>query len=168
MTTSRTRTIEWQDPALSVQALAGRTGREFLEAIISEQVAQPPITRTLGFALVAVAEGYARFEGDAAEFQYNPIGVVHGGLACTMLDSALGCAVMSLLDAQTAYTTAQIAVHLTRPITVTTGRLIAEANVVHKGSRLATAEGRLLDAGGKLLAHGTTTCMLFARTGAAT
>jgi uncharacterized protein (TIGR00369 family) len=160
---TRTRTIEWQDPALCVQGLAGRTGLEFLRSIVAGEVPQPPITHTLGFALTAADEGSARFEGEAAEFQYNPIGVVHGGVACTMLDSALGCAVMSVLDAQTAYTTVQIAVHMTRPITEATGRLIAKANVVHRGSRMATAEGRLLDASGKLLAHATTTCMVFPR-----
>jgi uncharacterized protein (TIGR00369 family) len=165
MSQSRSKTIQWQDPALCAAGAKGRSGLEFLRAMIAGQVPPPPITETLGFSLVSVEQGFARFEGLAAEFHYNPLGTVHGGVACTLLDSALGCAVMTTLDAETGYTTAQIAVHLTRPITVATGRMIAEAKVVHRGGRVATAEGRLTDDDGKLLAHATTTCVIFPRAG---
>ena len=159
----RTRTFTWRDPLLSAAAAEGRTGLEFLRAIIAGKVPPPPIAMALDFTLVDASDGYARFEGNAAEFHYNPIGVVHGGLACTLLDSAMGCAVMSTLDARNAYTTVQLNVNLTRAITRDTGRLIAEARVVHRGGRIATADGRLQDSAGKLLAHATTTCMIFPR-----
>lgn len=159
----RTRTFSWQDPLLTSAAAEGRTGLEFLQALISGKVPPPPIAMALDFALVGASDGYARFEGTAAEFHYNPIGVVHGGLACTLLDSAMGCAVMSTLDAEHAYTTVHLSVNLTRPITGDTGRLIAEARIVHRGSRTATADGKLTDSAGKLLAHASTTCMIFQR-----
>jgi uncharacterized protein (TIGR00369 family) len=163
MDANRSRTFTWQDPALSVAALAGKTGLEFLRLMIAGEIPQPPITQALGFALTAAEAGFARFESAPAEYQYNPMGTVHGGMACTMLDSALGCSVMSTLDADTAYTTAQIAVHLTRPVTTSTRLMIAEAKIVHRGGRIATAEGRLLDERGRVLAHGTTTCAIFPR-----
>lgn len=163
MSEVRTRTYQWPDPAQFAAALAGSSGLEFLRTMVAAEAAQVPIANTLGFRLTAADPGFARFEGDVAEFQYNPMGVVHGGMACTMLDSALGCAVMSTCDAKTAYTTAQINVNLTRPITIATGRMIAEARVVHRGSRIATAEGKLLDPQGGLLAHATTTCLIFPR-----
>ncbi|HZA51503.1 MAG TPA: PaaI family thioesterase [Myxococcaceae bacterium] len=160
---NRTRTFSWQDPLLTSAAAEGRTGLEFLRALIAEKVPPPPIANALDFKLVDASDGYARFEGTAAEFHYNPIGVVHGGVACTLLDSAMGCAVMSTLDARHAYTTVQLNVNLTRPITRETGRLIAEARIVHRGSRISTADGKLVDAAGKLLAHASTTCMIFDR-----
>jgi uncharacterized protein (TIGR00369 family) len=159
----RTRSYQWPDPAQFAARLSGHSGLEFLRTMVEAGASQVPIACTLGFRLTAVEPGFARFEAEVAEFQFNPMGVVHGGMACTLLDSALGCAVMSTCDAQTAYTTAQLNVNLTRPITLATGRMIAEAKVVHRGSRIATAEGKLLDPQGVLLAHATTTCALFPR-----
>jgi uncharacterized protein (TIGR00369 family) len=164
MEPSRSRTFEWQDPALSVAALAGKSGLAFLRSMIAGEIPMPPIAQALGFALTAAEEGFARFESAPAEYQYNPMATVHGGVVCTLLDSAMGCAVMTTLDPDTAYTTAQLAVHLTRPITIATQRMIAEAKIVHRGNRIATAEGRLLDERGRVLAHGTTTCAIFPRT----
>ena len=163
MDATRSRTFTWQDPALSVAALSGKTGLEFLRLMIAGKVPQPPITQALGFALTNAEDGFARFESQPAEYQYNPMGTVHGGMACTMLDSAMGCAVMTTLDADTAYTTAQLAVHLTRPVTTSTQLMIADAKIVHRGGRIATAEGRLVDERGRVLAHGTTTCAIFPR-----
>jgi uncharacterized protein (TIGR00369 family) len=162
----RTRTFSWEDPFVTSAGADGRTGLEFLQALIAGAIPPPPIARALDFTLVAASLGFARFESVAAEFHYNPIGVVHGGFACTLLDSALGCAIMSTLDADHAYTTVQLNVNLTRAITRDTGRVIAEAHVVQRGSRVATAEAKLTDTAGKLLAHATTTCMVFARAGA--
>ena len=160
---TRTRSFEWHDPMQTATGVHGRTGLQFLQAMIDGEVPLPPIMATLDYALTKVEPGYARFECDPAEFHYNPIGVVHGGLACTLLDSAMGCAVMTMLDEKSAYTTAQLAVHLTRAISVATGHLIAESHVVHKGGRVATAEGKLLDAKGQLYAHSTTTCLIMPR-----
>ncbi|HTM20640.1 MAG TPA: PaaI family thioesterase [Kofleriaceae bacterium] len=158
-----TRTTEWQDVGLAVAGLAGKTGLEFLRAIIGGQLPHPPISATLDFHITAADEGYARFEGRAGEHQYNPMATVHGGVACTLLDSAMSCAVMSVLDAESAYTTAQLNVNLTRPITAATGALIAEGRILHRGRTLATAEGKLIDAKGTVLAHATTTCLIIPR-----
>jgi uncharacterized protein (TIGR00369 family) len=157
------RTFAWDSPALHLAAVEGKTGLAFLQAIIAGELPQAPISHTLGYLLVAAAEGFARFEGTPAEYHYNPMGAVHGGYACTLLDSAMGAAVMSTLDARTAYTTAQVAVHLTRAITRDTGVVAAEGRVIHRGGRVATAEARLCDAAGALLAHGTTTCVILPR-----
>jgi uncharacterized protein (TIGR00369 family) len=161
--TNRTRTIEWNDPMLTANGAHGKTGLEFLQALIEGKIPPPPICATLDFTLIHVEEGLARFEGHPAEFQYNPIGVVHGGFATTLLDSAMGCAVMSTLDANSAYTTTQISINLTRAITAQTGPIVAESRVVHRGRSVATAEGTLKDAQGRLLAHATSTCMLMPR-----
>jgi len=101
------------------------------------------------------------FEGLPQERHYNPIGVVHGGLAMTLLDSALGCAVHSMLDRGETYTTLEIKVNLVRPITRDTGPIRAEGRIVYRGRTVGTSEGDLKDAGGKLYAHATTTCMIF-------
>lgn len=163
MTTNRTRTIEWNDPIPLARAAHGKSGLEFLQMIARGELDQPPIGATLSFALIEAGEGYARFRGEPGEHIYNPMGTVHGGYACTLLDSAMGCAVMTALDASHGYTTAQLAVHLCRPITAETGPLIAEGRLIHAGSRVMTAEGFLRDGRDRLLAHGTTTCMVFDR-----
>jgi uncharacterized protein (TIGR00369 family) len=157
------RTFEWESPALHVAAAAGKTGLAFLQAILAGTIPQAPISHALGYLLVAAADGFARFEGTPAEYHYNPMGAVHGGFACTLLDSAMGAAVMSTLDERTAYTTVQLAVHLTRAISRETGVVAAEGRVIHRGGRVATAEARLCDAAGALLAHGTTTCVILPR-----
>lgn len=144
-------------------AANGRTGLEFLQGILNGSIPSAPIQATLGFALVEVSEGVARFALDPSEHLYNPMNGVHGGVTCTLLDSAMGSAVMSTLDEKTAYTTADLVVHLVRPISVKTGRVIADGKVVHRGNRLVTAEGRLTDGQGRLLAHATTTCLLIER-----
>jgi uncharacterized protein (TIGR00369 family) len=165
MSALRTRTFEWQDPMITAKAADGLTGLAYLQTMIAGKIPKPPIGHALDFVLVAVADGFARFESTPAEYHYNPMGAVHGGYACTLLDSALGCAVMTTLDERSMYTTAQLSLQLTRAIFVDTGPVAAEARVVHRGSRLATAEGRLTDAKGRLLAHGTTTCLIFPRAG---
>ena len=107
-----------------------------------------------------VEEGRALFVCTPAEYHYNPIGAVHGGLACTLLDSAMGCAVHTMLPAGVGYTTVELKVSFLRPITLKTGRLLCEGTIIHLGSRIATAEARLLDTSGKLYGHATTTCMI--------
>ena len=96
-----------------------------------------------------------------AEYHYNPLGMVHGGLACTPLDSAMGCAVHTMLPAAIGYTTVELKVNFLRPITLQTGRLPCEGTTIHVGNRIATAEARLLDTSGELYGHATTTCMIF-------
>jgi uncharacterized protein (TIGR00369 family) len=157
---ARTRTIAWDDPMIG--ALAGRrmAGIEYLRAIRDGRIPQPPIAWTLDFTLEEVEEGRVTFAATPAEFHYNPIGVVHGGVAVTLLDSAMGSAVHSLLPAGVGYTTLEIKTNLLRAITLDTGPVRAEGTVVHAGRRTALAEGRLTDAAGKLLAHATSTCLI--------
>jgi uncharacterized protein (TIGR00369 family) len=163
MTEPRSRTFEWQDPMAHVAGVEGKSGLAFLHAILAGDLPPAPISQALGFVLAEAREGYARFRGVPEEYHYNPMGSVHGGYACTLLDSALGCAVMTVLDEKTAYTTVQIGVHLTRPITKDTGPIDAEARIVHRGGRMATAEATLKDQKGALLAHATTTCIILPR-----
>ena len=114
----------------------------------------------MGFRLVEAEPGRAVFEMEAGPEHYNPIGSVHGGVALTLLDSAMGCAVHTLLEAGVRYTTLEVKTNFVRPITADTGTIRCEGTVLHKGSRIATAEGKLTDASGRLLAHGTTTCLI--------
>ncbi|HEX7264760.1 MAG TPA: PaaI family thioesterase [Candidatus Dormibacteraeota bacterium] len=161
---SRTRTITWEDPTAALGKAAGMTGLEFLQAIFSGTLPAPPITATMGFTGAEAEEGKVTFVGEAGEHLYNPIGVVHGGFAMTILDSAMACAVHSTLAAGEAYTTLETKVNFVRPITLETGRLRCEGTIVHRGGKVATAEGRLIaETTGKLLAHGTTTCLVFKR-----
>ena len=136
-------------------------GLGFLRAIVAGELPMPPIANTLGFTLVEVENGRAVFAGIPEMRHYNPIGVVHGGFTCTLLDSALGCAVHSTLAKGEAYTTLEIKVNLVRAITLETGKVTADARIVYRGRTLGTAEAYLKDAAGKLYAHATTTCMVF-------
>jgi uncharacterized protein (TIGR00369 family) len=142
---------------------------EYLQAIMSGELPPPPIAMTLGLQPVELGEGRAVFAAEPAEYHYNPIGLVHGGLAATLLDSATGCAVQTTLPAGVGYTTLELKTNFVRAITRDTGRVLCEAEVVHRGGTIATAEGRLrAEATGKLLAHGTSTCMIIAANGART
>src|SRR5438093_10499783 len=157
----RSRSVSWEDPFLVMQAAPGRTGLELLKDVFEGKLPPPPITQTLGFIGVSVEEGKAIFEGEPDESVYNPIGVVHGGYAMTLLDSAMGCAVHSTLAAGERYTTLEVKANFVRPITLDTGRVRCEGIVIHRGGTIATAEGKLVALStGKLLAHGTTTCLI--------
>jgi uncharacterized protein (TIGR00369 family) len=119
-----------------------------------------PIAELVGFDLVELGEGRASFAMDPAERHYNPLGTVHGGIAATLLDSAMGCAVHTTLGEGENYTTLELKVNFVRAITEATGRVVATGSVIHRGGRVATAEARLTDGGGRLLAHGTSTCLI--------
>jgi uncharacterized protein (TIGR00369 family) len=157
---NRTRTITWDDPAVTAQAARQMSGREFQEAMRDGRVPGAPIAHLLDFQSVEVGDGRIVFACTPAEYHYNPIGVVHGGLACTLLDSALACAIHTKLPAGVAYTTVELHVNFLRPLTVETGPVRCEAEVIHIGRSMATAQGRLIDSAGKLYAHGTTTCLI--------
>jgi len=137
------------------------SGLEFLQGILEGRFPPPLIGAALKFELVEVEHGRAVFEGTPEFGFYNPIGVVHGGYAATLLDSCMGCAVHAGLPAGQAYTTLEFKINFVRAITDQTGRVRAEGRVLHPGNRAATAEGNLYDVRGKLLAHGTTTCLVF-------
>jgi len=146
----------------SREDIAGLTGLEMLQAIISGELPSPPIGAHMGFHLVEVEPGKAVFEGAAGPHLLNPLGGVHGGVALTLIDSAAGCAVHTELPAGTGYTTVETKVNFTRPIAPDGGTVRCEGRIVSRGRRIATADARLLDAGGKLLAHGTSTLMILA------
>jgi len=157
----RTRTVTWEDPFEVPRAAAGRSGIELLRDVFSGKLPPPPITATMGFTGVEVDEGRAVFEGDPGEHLYNPIGSVHGGFAMTLLDSAMGCAIHTTLKAGERYTTLEVKANFVRPITADTGRVRCEGVVVHRGATVATAEAKLFAIEtGRLLAHGTTTCLI--------
>jgi uncharacterized protein (TIGR00369 family) len=163
-TKARTQTITWADPMDALTRGAGFSGLEFIRAIFEGKLPAPPITVTMGFTGGTAEEGKVTFIGEAGEHLYNPIGVVHGGFAMAILDSAMGCAVHTTMAVGEAYTTLETKVNFVRPITLETGPLLCEGTVVHRGSKVATAEGRLIaERTGKLLAHGTTTCLVFNR-----
>ncbi|HET9986137.1 MAG TPA: PaaI family thioesterase [Longimicrobiales bacterium] len=156
----RTLTITWDDPLPTAAAARRLSGLDFLRAMLRGEYPPPPMAMMLGFRLKAVEPGRVVFRGEPGEMHYNPIGVVHGGLAATLCDSAGGCAVATMLPAGVGYTTLEIKVNFVRPLTRDTGPVECEARVLHAGGRVATAEARLTDAAGRLCAHATTTCLI--------
>jgi uncharacterized protein (TIGR00369 family) len=158
---SRSRTLVWQDPIPTAAAGATMTGMEYMSAVVRGEMPPPPIAVTMRLRPVELEEGRVVFEGEPGEEHYNPIGVVHGGYAATLLDSALGCAVHPTLPAGVGYTSLGLEAKFVRPISRDTGRVLCEANVVYRGRKQATAEAKLIAAeSGKLLAHGVATCMI--------
>jgi len=157
---SRTRVISWEDPMAAVETGKTISGIEYLKALQSGELPPPPIAVLMGMWITEVSEGRVVFAAEPAEYHYNPLGTVHGGVMATLLDSALGCAVQSMLPAGTSYTTLELKVNYLRPITTKTGTVYCEGKIIYVGGRVATAEGRLTDAQGKLYAHGTTTCII--------
>ena len=141
--------------------VAGRTGLELLQAMLRGELPSAPIARTLNFQLMEVGEGRAVFQGQPGPDHRNPMGGIHGGWYATLLDSALGCAVHTLMPAGRGYTTAELGVNLVKAIGPKVQRVRAEGRVLHCGRQLATAEARLVGPDGTLYAHATTTCLVF-------
>lgn len=135
-------------------------GLEFFERVMSGEFASAPMATLLGLRITEVARGRIVIAGTATEQFYNGLGIAHGGFAATMLDTALGCAINTMQPAGRVFTTLELKVNYTRPLTRESGELRCEATVLHAGSRTATAEGRILDAHGRLCAHATTTCIV--------
>lgn len=153
--------ISWEDPTVLAERARGMSGVEFLQAIAAGELPKAPIQETMGFEIVEAEEGRLVVAAFPGERHYNPIGVVHGGFAATVLDTALGAVVHSTLELGEAYTTLETKFNLVRPITGDTGEVGCEGRIVHRGRRVATSEADIKDADGKLLAHGTSTCMIF-------
>jgi uncharacterized protein (TIGR00369 family) len=158
---ARTRTFSWEDPAAAVAAAPSLAGIDYMRAIARGTLPPPPIASLLGMDLVEVDEGRALFALEPAEWMYNPLGSVHGGVAATLLDSCMGCAVQTLLEAGVSYTTSDLQVRYVRGMSADSGRVLAEGRVVHSGRRTATAEGRLcVERDGSLVAHASTGCVI--------
>lgn len=158
----RQRLVSWEDPTPSAGKARTMSGLAYMQAMIDGHYPPPPIASVMNMRLDAVERGRATFSLLPDESLYNPIGSVHGGVAATLCDSALGCAVHTTLEAGQAYTTVELKVNYIRPILATTGRLTCIAQVIHAGRRTATADCRIEDERGKLYAHGSTTCLIFA------
>lgn len=141
--------------------VAGKTGLEVFAMMFAGEIPYPPIAETLDFQLIEVAHGRAVFQGKPMLKHYNPLGSVHGGWFATLLDSALGCAVHTTLEPGRGYTTAELKVNITRPLTTQVPLVRAIGQVIHLGRRMATADARLVGPDGKLYAHGSTTCFMF-------
>ena len=157
---ARRRTVTWKDPAQTAQWAGKISGKEFFEKLQSGELPPPPVVELLGMSLDEVGEGRAVFALEPSECHYNPIGVVHGGVIATMLDSAVGCAIHTTLPEGVAYTTLEIKINYLRATTVKTGRIRAEGQVIHVGRKSAVAEGKVFDAHNKLIATCSTTCIL--------
>jgi uncharacterized protein (TIGR00369 family) len=138
-------------------------GLDFLTAIKRGQIPQPPIAKLLGYRIVHVEKGYTVFELEPAEYLYNPFGSVHGGISSTLLDTGMTSAILSTLSKGLVCSTLEIKTNFIRQITAEISRIRCEAKTVHVGSRVATAEGRILDNEGKLYAHGMNTCMIYSK-----
>ena len=145
----------------TMEQLNGKSGRQILAAMMSGELPHPHMGETLGFDLIEVGDGHAVFQGVPHFRFYNPMGTVHGGWYSTLLDSALGCAVHSMLLAGRAYTTAELSINIVKAASHKTGPLRAIGKVIHSGQQMATAEAKILDIEGRLYAHGTTTCFVF-------
>jgi len=142
----RARTVTWEDPLIGAKAARTMSGLDYLWAMSRGELPLPPMLELMGFEPVEIEEGRVAFAVSPAEYHYNTIGTVHGGLACTLFGSAMGCAVHTALPAGAGYTTIELKVNLLRPITIATGRLLCEGKTIHVGGRIATAEARLNDA----------------------
>ena len=158
---TRTRTYSWTDPAEQAALLGTRSGLDLLRAMAAGELPPPPIMDLVDLSGMDVEEGRVTFYLEPREFHYNPLGTVHGGVIATMLDSAAGCSVHSTLPAGVAYTSLDLNVKFLRPVTVASGRLACAGQVLQSGRRTALAEARMTDAAGRLVAHATSSCMLF-------
>jgi uncharacterized protein (TIGR00369 family) len=137
------------------------SGLEFVQGLVDGTLPLNTIAETLGYDATEVVSGRVVVTCTPNGTQLNPAGTVHGGLAATLLDSCMGLAIQSTLEKGVRSTTLEFKISLVRPITVETGLIRAEGVVLSSGRRIGTAEGRITDQEGRLLAHGTTTCLVF-------
>ncbi|MDG4801585.1 PaaI family thioesterase [Micromonospora sp. WMMD980] len=160
-TQERSRTFTWSDPVAGAAHVGRRGGLELMRAMIAGELAAPPITSLIDIARMEADEGRVVVELLPQEFHYNPLGTVHGGVLSTLLDTAAGCAVHTTLPAGVGYTSLDLNVKFLRPVTVASGTLRCEGTVLQRGRRTALAEARLTDPMNRLVAHATSSCLLF-------
>lgn len=158
---ARTRTFGWSDPTLHADLVGRRSGLQLLQAMSTGELPAPPIMQLMDLAAFRAEEGSVTVELDPQEFHYNPLGTVHGGVISTLLDTAAACTVHSTLPAGVGYTSLDLNVKFLRPVTIASGRLTCTGSILQSGRRTALAEARLTDARGRLLAHATSSCLLF-------
>jgi len=155
------RTINEEESSAKAEARRAMSGIEYMRKLMAGELTPSGMAQLMGFKLVGVTEGHAVFSVKPDERHYNGLGIAHGGLAATLLDSAMGCAINTMMAPGKIFTTLEMKINYTRPMRSETGEVLCEANVIHVGRRTATAEGRIVDREGRLYAHGTATCMLF-------
>lgn len=156
----RTRTITWQDPMLGATQAMQMSGMEYLQAMGDGKLPLPPLMHTLDFSVTKLDPGNVEFSFSPQEFQYNPIGSVHGGVITAILDSAMGCSLQSLLPAGQGYTTLELKLNFLKAVSTKTGTLKTVSKIIHSGSRTALAEAQLIDEKGTVYAHAVSTCMI--------
>ncbi|MBY4208000.1 PaaI family thioesterase [Rhodococcus fascians] len=157
---NRTRTVSWDDPTATAAGARGRSGREFLAAMQSGELPPPPVMTLTGTELVEIGDGFASFALNPAEYHYNPIGSVHGGIVAMLLDSAAGAAVQTTLPSGVGYTSLDLSIKYLRAVRADTGLVTATGTVVHSGRRTALAQAELRDVEGRLLAQATSSCVI--------
>ncbi|MEP6766542.1 MAG: PaaI family thioesterase [Gemmatimonadaceae bacterium] len=157
----REKVIRWDDPLAMTAELRTMSGIDALNALMNGDVSKPPILNHFDFEFRLIEMGKVQLAVTFSESHYNLLGSVHGGAIATLLDTVMGCAVQSVMPLGRTYTTLNIGVNYLRAITVTTGEVIAEGTIIHAGRTTALAQGRILDAAGKIVATGETTCLLF-------
>jgi uncharacterized protein (TIGR00369 family) len=146
---------------LPLDSIASLSGLEVLRGMIAGDLPMPPFSRVTRIFLTEAEDGKAVFTGEPSADFFNPLGSIHGGWTASIMDSVMACAVHSTLKPGEAYTTLEFKLHFCRPIMPETGMVRAEGLVLSRGRRAATSEGKLFDANGKLIAHGTETCLIF-------
>jgi uncharacterized protein (TIGR00369 family) len=159
--TERTRTYSWSDPAGHAGLIGTRTGLELLQAMAAGELPAPPVMHLIDMAGMEVEEGSVTVYLDPQEFHYNPLGSIHGGVLSTLLDTAAACSVHTTLAAGVGYTSLDLNVKFLRPVTMATGRIKCQGTVLQRGRRTALAEARMTDAQGRLIAHATSSCLIF-------
>jgi len=160
-TDTRSRTFSWSDPAIHAAHLGQRSGLELLRAMTAGELPAPPVMQMLGMDRIEVAEGRVTVLLTPQEFHYNPLGSVHGGVLATILDTATGCAVHSTLPPGVGYTSMDLNIKYLRRVTVESGQLRCEGTVLSSGRRTALAQATITDGAGRLVAHATSSCLLF-------
>jgi uncharacterized protein (TIGR00369 family) len=158
---TRERIVRWEDPAPTLTVVGKQAGADVLRAMKDGKLAPPPVAMLVGFVFEEVEAGRIVMSLVPDEVHYNPLGMVHGGITATLLDTVMGCAVHSTLPAGRGYTTLSINVNYIRAVTTSTGRIVATGTVEHSGRSTAIARGTVHDMKGRLLANAQTTCMLF-------
>ncbi len=159
-TQERVRVVTWEDPRKSAREARRMSGVEFFDQMRRGEIPEPPFGRLLGMELVGASEGSFTMTLEPSEVHYNPMGCVHGGILSTLLDSVMSAAVHTALPAGKGYLTIEIKVNFLRPVLQASGEITGEGKVIHLGNQIATAEGRITDAKGRLCATGTATCMV--------
>jgi uncharacterized protein (TIGR00369 family) len=160
MAGARSRTTTWHDPRDVMAGLAVVDGLEALRRMVAGDVPYPPIADTIAMRIVEVERGRVVWEAEPGEHLYNPIGTVHAGFVTTLLDSAMGTAFVSTVEAGTRWTTLELKANFTRAITAETGPVRCTGTIVHPGRTVVTTEAKAEDTGGRLLAHATSTILV--------